>query len=80
MLAALTQRTKRIRLGSAISILTFHDPRRIAETYSMLDMVSGGRLVFGVGSGISRTSSSATEASRRRSASASTRTSTSSSG
>jgi len=51
MLGALTQRTKRIRLGSAISILTFHDPRRIAETYSMLDMVSGGRLVFGVGSG-----------------------------
>ena len=51
MLSALTQRTKRIRLGTAISILTFHDPRRIAETYSMLDMMSGGRLVFGVGSG-----------------------------
>lgn len=51
MLAALAQRTKRIRLGTAISILTFHDPRRIAESYSMLDMMSGGRLVFGVGSG-----------------------------
>jgi alkanesulfonate monooxygenase SsuD/methylene tetrahydromethanopterin reductase-like flavin-dependent oxidoreductase (luciferase family) len=51
MLSALAQRTRRIRLGSAISILTFHDPRRIAETYSMLDMMSGGRLVFGVGSG-----------------------------
>ena len=51
MLSALTQRTKKIRLGTAISILTFHDPRRIAETYSMLDMMSGGRLVFGVGSG-----------------------------
>jgi len=51
MLAALAQRTKRIRLGTAISILTFHDPRRIAETYSMLDMMCGGRLVFGVGSG-----------------------------
>jgi alkanesulfonate monooxygenase SsuD/methylene tetrahydromethanopterin reductase-like flavin-dependent oxidoreductase (luciferase family) len=51
MLSALAQRTKRIRLGTAISILTFHDPRRIAETYSMLDMMSGGRLVFGVGSG-----------------------------
>ena len=50
-LAALTQRTKKIRLGTAISILTFHDPRRIAETYSMLDMMSGGRFVFGVGSG-----------------------------
>jgi alkanesulfonate monooxygenase SsuD/methylene tetrahydromethanopterin reductase-like flavin-dependent oxidoreductase (luciferase family) len=51
MLSALAQRNPRIRLGTAISILTFHDPRRIAETYSMLDMMSGGRLVFGVGSG-----------------------------
>ncbi|MGQ0546169.1 MAG: LLM class flavin-dependent oxidoreductase [Betaproteobacteria bacterium] len=51
MLSALAQRTKRIRLGTAVSILTFHDPRRIAESYSMLDMMSGGRLVFGVGSG-----------------------------
>ena len=51
MLSALVQRTRRIRLGTAISILTFHDPRRIAETYSMLDMMSGGRFVFGVGSG-----------------------------
>jgi alkanesulfonate monooxygenase SsuD/methylene tetrahydromethanopterin reductase-like flavin-dependent oxidoreductase (luciferase family) len=31
--------------------LTFHDPRRIAETYAMVDMMGGGRLVFGVGSG-----------------------------
>jgi len=51
MLSALAQRTKRIRLGTAISILTFHDPRHVAETYSMLDMMSGGRLVLGVGSG-----------------------------
>ena len=51
MLSALAQRTKRIRLGTAISILTFHDPRHIAETYAMVDMMSGGRLVFGVGSG-----------------------------
>ncbi len=51
LLSALAQRTRKIRLGSAISILTFHDPRRIAESYSMLDMMSGGRLVFGVGSG-----------------------------
>ncbi|HEY8067751.1 MAG TPA: LLM class flavin-dependent oxidoreductase [Burkholderiales bacterium] len=51
MLSALAQRTRRVRLGTAISILTFHDPRRIAESYSMLDMMSGGRLVFGAGSG-----------------------------
>ncbi len=51
MLSAVAQRTRRIRLGTAISILTFHDPRRIAETYAMLDVLSGGRFVFGVGSG-----------------------------
>ncbi len=51
MLSALAQRTRRICLGTAISILTFHDPRRIAETYAMVDMMSGGRLVLGVGSG-----------------------------
>ena len=51
MLSALAQRTSRIRLGSAISILAFHDPRRIAESYAMVDMMSRGRLVFGVGSG-----------------------------
>jgi alkanesulfonate monooxygenase SsuD/methylene tetrahydromethanopterin reductase-like flavin-dependent oxidoreductase (luciferase family) len=51
MLSALAQRTRRIRLGTAISILTFHDPRRIAETYAMVDLMSGGRLVLGVGSG-----------------------------
>jgi alkanesulfonate monooxygenase SsuD/methylene tetrahydromethanopterin reductase-like flavin-dependent oxidoreductase (luciferase family) len=51
MLSALAQRTSRIRLGSAVSILTFHDPRRVAESYAMVDMMSRGRLVFGVGSG-----------------------------
>jgi alkanesulfonate monooxygenase SsuD/methylene tetrahydromethanopterin reductase-like flavin-dependent oxidoreductase (luciferase family) len=51
MLSALAQRTRKIRLGTAISILTFHDPRSVAERYAMLDMMSGGRLVFGVGSG-----------------------------
>jgi alkanesulfonate monooxygenase SsuD/methylene tetrahydromethanopterin reductase-like flavin-dependent oxidoreductase (luciferase family) len=51
MLSALAQRTKRIRLGTAIAILTFHDPRSVAERYAMLDMMCGGRLMFGVGSG-----------------------------
>src|SRR5260221_8703368 len=47
MLSALAQRPQRIPLGTAISILKFHDPRRIAETYSMVDMMSGGRPGFG---------------------------------
>src|SRR3989442_505852 len=51
MLSPFAQRTKKLRVGPAISTLPSHAPRRIAETYSMVDMMSGGRLVFGVGSG-----------------------------
>jgi alkanesulfonate monooxygenase SsuD/methylene tetrahydromethanopterin reductase-like flavin-dependent oxidoreductase (luciferase family) len=50
-LAALAQRTSRIRLGPAISILTFHHPLTVAENYAMVDILSNGRLVMGVGSG-----------------------------
>jgi len=51
MLAALAQRTRRLKLGTAISILTFHNPLTVAESYAMVDVLSGGRLVYGVGSG-----------------------------
>jgi alkanesulfonate monooxygenase SsuD/methylene tetrahydromethanopterin reductase-like flavin-dependent oxidoreductase (luciferase family) len=51
MLTAIAQRTKQLRLGSAISILTFHNPLTVAESYAMVDVLSGGRLVYGVGSG-----------------------------
>lgn len=50
-LTALAQHTKHIKLGPAISILTFHNPLTIAENYAMLDVLSQGRLVMGVGSG-----------------------------
>jgi alkanesulfonate monooxygenase SsuD/methylene tetrahydromethanopterin reductase-like flavin-dependent oxidoreductase (luciferase family) len=51
MLSTLAQRTRRLRLGSAISILTFHNPLTVAESYAMVDVLSGGRMVLGVGSG-----------------------------
>ncbi len=51
MLSTLAQRTKRLKLGTAISILTFHNPLTVAESYAMVDVLSGGRLVLGVGSG-----------------------------
>lgn len=51
MLAYLAGQTTRLRLGSAISLLTFHNPLTIAETYAMVDLLSGGRLFMGVGSG-----------------------------
>jgi alkanesulfonate monooxygenase SsuD/methylene tetrahydromethanopterin reductase-like flavin-dependent oxidoreductase (luciferase family) len=50
-LTALAQHTKRIKLGPAISILTFHNPLTVAENYAMLDILSNGRLILGVGSG-----------------------------
>lgn len=50
-LSALSQQTHQIKLGPAISILTFHNPLTIAENYAMLDVLSNGRLILGLGSG-----------------------------
>ncbi len=50
-LAAAAQCTSRIRLGSAVSVLPFRNPLLVAEDYAMVDLLSGGRLVLGVGSG-----------------------------
>ncbi|HTT15912.1 MAG TPA: LLM class flavin-dependent oxidoreductase [Thermoplasmata archaeon] len=51
LLAACAMRTERIRLGSLVSVLPFHRPLDVAEEFSVLDRLSGGRLNFGVGSG-----------------------------
>ncbi len=50
-LAMLAERCKRIRLASGISILTFHHPLTLAESWAMVDILSNGRLTLGVGSG-----------------------------
>jgi alkanesulfonate monooxygenase SsuD/methylene tetrahydromethanopterin reductase-like flavin-dependent oxidoreductase (luciferase family) len=50
-LAALAQRTQRIRLGTAVSVLPFRNPLLVAEDYAMLDQLSNGRVTLGVGSG-----------------------------
>ena len=50
-MAAAAQRTKRIRLGAAVVVLPFDHPLRSAEDYAMVDVLSGGRLNLGVGSG-----------------------------
>jgi len=44
-------RTRAIRLGSMVVVLPWHDPIRVAEQVSILDHVSGGRLIFGIGRG-----------------------------
>jgi alkanesulfonate monooxygenase SsuD/methylene tetrahydromethanopterin reductase-like flavin-dependent oxidoreductase (luciferase family) len=51
LLAAIAQRTERIRIGPAVCVLPFHDPVKVAEEYAVLDVVSDGRLEFGVGRG-----------------------------
>jgi alkanesulfonate monooxygenase SsuD/methylene tetrahydromethanopterin reductase-like flavin-dependent oxidoreductase (luciferase family) len=51
MLSAVAARTSRMRVGSAISILPIHHPVKVAEDYAMVDVVSGGRLEFGMGRG-----------------------------
>ncbi|MBV8056756.1 MAG: LLM class flavin-dependent oxidoreductase [Deltaproteobacteria bacterium] len=51
-LTALARETSRLRLGTAISLLPFENPLRKAEDFAMLDILSGGRLNFGVGRGV----------------------------
>ena len=53
-LAALARETQKIRLGVAVSNITIHNPLSVAEDYAMVDMLSGGRLTLGVGSGYLR--------------------------
>src|ERR1700742_1296311 len=52
VLAAIASRTKRIRLGSAVTVLSSDDPIRVFQRYSTLDAISGGRaeVILGRGS------------------------------
>jgi alkanesulfonate monooxygenase SsuD/methylene tetrahydromethanopterin reductase-like flavin-dependent oxidoreductase (luciferase family) len=48
-------RTSRIRLGTMVVVLPWHDPIRLCEDVSVLDSVSNGRLILGVGRGVAKT-------------------------
>jgi len=50
-LAGLATRTKRIELGSFIVILPLYNPVQVAEEAAMVDFMSNGRLILGVGLG-----------------------------
>lgn len=47
-------RTKNILLGSGAVIMPWHDPVRVAESVAVLDLISGGRFIFGMGRGLGR--------------------------
>jgi alkanesulfonate monooxygenase SsuD/methylene tetrahydromethanopterin reductase-like flavin-dependent oxidoreductase (luciferase family) len=52
-LAAVTQRTRTLRLGALVVPLPLYHPLRLIEEVCMLDQLSGGRLDLGVGRGVS---------------------------
>ena len=44
-------RTKRLRIGTAVSLAALYHPLRLAEEVALLDMLSGGRVNWGAGRG-----------------------------
>lgn len=48
---ALARETRRARIGTAVVIAPFAHPLRIAEEWAMVDVLTGGRLEFGLGRG-----------------------------
>lgn len=54
-LAYFAGRTKRVQLGTAVIVLPWHDPVRVAEQIALLDIMCGGRCLFGFGRGAAST-------------------------
>lgn len=51
LLATVAARTQRIKLAIAVYVIPFHHPLRLAEETATIDILSGGRLVVGLGRG-----------------------------
>lgn len=49
---AIADRTRRIRIGTAVALLPQRHPVLMAEDWAAVDVLSGGRLNFGIGRGI----------------------------
>jgi alkanesulfonate monooxygenase SsuD/methylene tetrahydromethanopterin reductase-like flavin-dependent oxidoreductase (luciferase family) len=52
VLSWLAAQTTRIKLGTFVTVLPWHDPLRVAESFSVLDHLSGGRAILGLGRGL----------------------------
>ena len=52
VIAAAAQRTSRIRLGTGVLALPYHHPFTTAQRVALLDHITGGRLLMGVGPGV----------------------------
>ena len=51
LLATVAARTRRVKLGIAVYVIPFHHPLRLAEETASIDILSGGRLIVGLGRG-----------------------------
>jgi alkanesulfonate monooxygenase SsuD/methylene tetrahydromethanopterin reductase-like flavin-dependent oxidoreductase (luciferase family) len=46
--------TTRVKLGAMVTVLPWHDPVRVVESYTVLDSLSEGRAIMGIGRGLGR--------------------------
>jgi alkanesulfonate monooxygenase SsuD/methylene tetrahydromethanopterin reductase-like flavin-dependent oxidoreductase (luciferase family) len=53
-LAWVAGRTRRVKLGTMVTVLPWHDPVRVVENFCLLDHLSEGRAILGIGRGLGR--------------------------